>query len=146
MFLERKFSRRDPDLSRSDPPLCPALPAADWSSLPEVVYDVICNLQLLLAARRGYSHVFADFGLSASNGQQGLEARIEALQAELPGMLARYESRYRLDEVDVDVDDEGAPSLKLSGALPAARGLLVFRFGIISRKILSFEYTPGPDA
>ena len=126
MFLERKFSRRDPDLSRSDPPLCPALPAADWSSLPEVVYDVICNLQLLLAARRGYSHVFADFGLSASNGQQGLDAR--------------------LDEVDVDVDDEGAPSLKLSGALPAAPGLLVFRFGIISRKILSFEYTPGPDA
>jgi predicted component of type VI protein secretion system len=145
MFLERKFSRQHPDRSRKDPPLCPQLPAADWSRLPELVYDVICNLQLLLGSRRGYSHVLPDFGLSASNGQHGLEARVEALQAELPPMLARYEPRFLLGEVDVEVDDAGAPSMKLSGELPSAPGALTFRFGIISRRILSFEYDPGAE-
>jgi predicted component of type VI protein secretion system len=143
MFLERKFSRQHPDRARKEPPLCPQLPAADWSRLPELVYDVICNVQLLLGSRRGYAHLLPDFGLSASNGQHGLEARVEALQAELPATLARYEPRFRLDEVDVEVDDAGAPSMKLSGALPSAPGTLTFRFGIISRKILSFEYAPS---
>ena len=145
MFLERKFSRQHPDRARKDPPLCPLLPAADWARLPELVYDVICNLQLLLGSRRGYAHLLPDFGLSASNGQHGLEARVEALQAELPATLARYEPRFRLDEIDVEVDDAGAPSMKLSGELPSAPGALTFRFGIISRKILSFDYEPsGP--
>ncbi|HTV23320.1 MAG TPA: GPW/gp25 family protein [Polyangiaceae bacterium] len=143
MFLERKFSRRDPDTSRSDPPLCPAAPAADWSRLPPLVYDVICNLQLLLGARRGYSHVLPDFGLSPSNGEHGIEARVEALQSELPGMLSRYEPRFRLGEIDVDVDEGGAPQLKVSGDLPSGPGALTFHFGIISRKILSFAYEPG---
>jgi predicted component of type VI protein secretion system len=142
MFLERKFSRPRPDAPHKDPPLCPALPAADWSRLPELVYDVVCNLQLLLASRRGYSHVLPDFGLSASNGQHGIEARVEVLQAQLPAMLARYEPRFRLDEVDVEVDDAGAPQMKVSGELLLAPGAFTFRFGIISRKLLSFDYEP----
>lgn len=145
MFLERKFSGHPPDRTRKHPALCPQLPAADWSRLPELVYDVICNLQLLLGSRRGYAHTLPDFGLSASNGQHGLEARVEALQAELPAMLARYEPRFRLEELDVEVDDTGAPSMKLSGKLPSAPGELTFRFGIISRKILAFEYEPSAD-
>jgi predicted component of type VI protein secretion system len=104
---------------------------------------VICNLQLLLASRRGYSHLLPDFGLSASNGQHGLEARVEVLQAELPALLARYEPRFRLDAIDVDVDDAGAPNLQVSGELVSAPGALTFRFGIISRKILAFEYQPA---
>jgi hypothetical protein len=145
MFLERKFSGHHPDRTRKHPALCPQLPAADWSRLPEPVYDVICNLQLLLASRRGYSHTLPDFGLSASNGQHGLEARVEALQAELPAMMARYEPRFRLAELAVDVDDAGSPSMKLTGTLPTAPGALTFRLGIITRKILSFEYEPSTD-
>jgi predicted component of type VI protein secretion system len=145
MFLERKFSRHNPDAPRKDPPLCPVLPDADWSRLPEVVYDVVCNLQLLLASRRGYSHVLPDFGLSPSNGQHGMEARVETLQAELPAMLARYEPRFRLQEADVDVDDAGSSNMKVSGELLSPPGAFSFRFGIISRKILSFEYEPYPE-
>ena len=118
------------------------MPDADWSRLPPLVYDVIGNLQLLLGARRGYSHVLPDFGLSPSNGEHGIEARVEVLQAELPGMLARYEPRFRLDEIDVDVDAVGAPEMKVSGELPDGPGALTFHFGIISRKILSFAYEP----
>lgn len=144
MFLERKFSRHDPESRRVEPSLCPALPHADWSRLPEVVYDVLSNLQILLSARRNYSHVFADFGLSPSDGQHGLEARIEVLQSELPQTLARYERRFRLDEVDVDVDDAGTPHMLLRGVLLTQPGSLALRFGVIDRRILSFEYGPAP--
>src|SRR5688572_19167162 len=140
MFLERKFSRHDPESRRVQPALCPALPHTDWSRLPEVVYDVLSNLQVLLSARRHYSHVFADFGLSPSDGQHGLEARIELLKAELPQTLGRYERRFRLDEVDVDVDDVGTPHMLLRGALLTEPGSLALRFGVIDRRIFSFEY------
>ena len=66
------------------------------------------------------------------------------MQSEIPGLLSRYEPRFQFDEIDVDVDDSGAPVMKVTGALPAARGALTFRFGIISRRILSFEYEPTP--
>lgn len=141
MFLERKFSRKRTHAQASDPSLCPVLPDADWSSLPELVYDVVCNLQLLLGARRKYSHVLHDFGLSASDGEHGQEAQLERLSAELPATLARYERRFSLEELDFEVDDEGIGAMKVSGQLPALPGKLVFRFGVVSRKITSLEYT-----
>jgi hypothetical protein len=143
MFLERKFSRADPDARNHDPALCPVLPAADWSLLPELLYDVICNIQLLLRSRRKYSHVFGDFGLTPSDGKHGREAELELLQAELPLSLARYEPRFRLDELELEVDDRGVGVLKASGELRKLGGRLIFRFGVVSRKIVSLDYVPA---
>ena len=52
MFRERKFSRMLEGRLRCEPALCPSLDALARSLLPELVYDVVCNLQLLLAAKR----------------------------------------------------------------------------------------------
>jgi len=142
MFLERKFSRRRAQSPSEGPSVCPVLPNADWSALPELVYDVICNIQLLLASRRKYSHVLSDFGLSPSHGEQGQEAQLERLQSELPLTLARYERRFLLDKIAFEVDDAGAGLIKVSGELPAAAGTLTFRFGITSRKIIALEFGP----
>lgn len=142
MFLERKFSRKRTYADAPSPALCPVLPDADWSTLPELVYDVVCNIQLLLKARRKYSHVLSDFGLSASDGEHGQEAQIQRLQAELPATLARYERRFGLDELEFEVDDEGVSAMKVSGRLAALGGRLVFRFGVTSRKISWLEYSP----
>jgi hypothetical protein len=143
MFLERKFSRTQPDARGHDPALCPVLPAADWSLLPDLLYDVICNIQLLLKSRRKYSHVFGGFGLTPSDGKHGRESELELLQAELPLALARYEPRFRLDELEVEVDELGVGTLKASGELQRLGGILVFRFGVVSRKIVSLDYTPA---
>jgi hypothetical protein len=140
MFLERKFSRRGAHGESRGPSVCPGLPQADWSTLPELVYDVVCNIQLLLASRRRYSHVLSDFGLSPSHGEHGQDAQLERLQAELPATLARYERRFVLEEVAFEVDDAGAGAVKVSGQIPAAAGGLTFRFGLTSRKIVSLEF------
>lgn len=142
MFLERKFTRRRAHGQSDGPSVCPVLPDADWSSLPELVYDVICNIQLLLASRRGYAHVLSDYGLSPSHGEHGQEAQLERLQAELPLTLARYERRFLLQKIAFDVDEEDAGAIKVSGHLPAAAGSLTFRFGVTSRKIVALEFSP----
>jgi hypothetical protein len=144
MFLERKFSREQSDARSHDPALCPVLPAADWSLLPELLYDVICNIQLLLKSRRKYTHVFSDFGLTPSDGKHGREAELQLLQAELPLSLARYEPRFRLDVLDFEVDDRGVGTLRATGELQKLGGTVVFRFGVVSRKIVSLDYTPAP--
>jgi len=141
MFLERKFSRKYARL-RFEPPLSPSLDALDRSALPELVYDVVCNLQLLLAARRGYDHTLMDFGLSASEGGSGREARVERLKLEVPETFARYERRFSLSRLDFDVDEAGETSLVATGRVDAAKGALVFRFGINDRKIAKLEFRP----
>ena len=142
MFLERKFSVELDARLRFDPALCPSLDGLDRSALPELVYDVLCNLQLLLGARRGYDHVLGDFGLSASEGATGREARVEKLQQEVPETLARYERRLSLERLDFDVDDAGDTFMKATGRIDGAQGTLVFRFGIVSRTIIGLAFRP----
>jgi hypothetical protein len=144
MFLERKFSIELAGRQRFEPPVCPGLERIDRSTLPELVCDVVCNLQLLLAARRGYDHVLGDFGLSTSDGQSGQEARVERLQSEVPETFARYERRFALLQLDFDVDDAGDAFMKASGRIAAARGNLVFRFGTVNRKIIELRFQPDP--
>jgi hypothetical protein len=145
MFLERKFSIQLDARLRFEPALCPALERLDRSALPELVYDVSCNLQLLLLARRGYDHVLGDFGLSASDGGTGHEARVETLQAEVPETFRRYERRFQLERLDFDVDPAGDTFMKATGRIDAAHGTLVFRFGIVSRTIVELAFRPdGP--
>lgn len=142
MFLERKFSRKLTGRLRFEPALCPSLDGLDRSALPELVYDVLCNLQLLLSARRGYDHVLGDFGLSASEGGAGREARVEKLQAEVPETFARYERRFALLRLDFDVDATGETFMKATGRIEQASGGLVFRFGIDNRRIVDLAFRP----
>ena len=44
--------------------------------------------------------VLRDFGLSASEGATGREARVEKLQAEVPETLGRYERRFQLARLE----------------------------------------------
>ena len=142
MFLERKFSRTLEGRLRCEPALCPSLDALDRSLLPELVYDVVCNLQLLLAARRGYDHVLGDFGLSAAEGGAGHEERVERMQREVPETFARYERRFQLGRLDFDVDADGQTTMKATGRIALCQGTLVFRFGIISRSIIELQFRP----
>jgi hypothetical protein len=142
MFLERKFSVELGARLRFEPALCPSLEKLDRSALPELVYDVLCNLQLLLGARRGYDHVLGDFGLSASEGAAGREARVERLQAEVPETFGRYERRFQLARLDFDVDEAGDTFMKATGRIEAAQGTLVFRFGIVSHTIVDLAFRP----
>ncbi len=141
MFLERHFSVREPNERTSDPPLSPVLPRADWSAFPELVYDVMSNIQLLLKARRGYNHCLPDYGLTPSEGRFGHEDLIERLNVELPRTLARYEPRFVLTETDVE-EHAGAYHLRVSGTIRTLPGEFCFRFGVLSRKIDSLEFTP----
>lgn len=142
MFLERKFSQKLGGRLRFEPALSPSLDKLDRSSLPELVYDVVCNLQLILSARRGYDHTLPDFGLSASEGGSGQEARVERLQLEVPETFARYEPRFSLARLDFDVDASGETLLKATGRIDAAAGALLFQFGIISRRISALAFRP----
>jgi gene 25-like lysozyme len=144
MFLERKFSIALGGRQTFEPPVCPGLQGIDRTALPELVYDVVCNLQLLLAARRHYDHVLPDFGLSTSDGQSGQEARVERLQREVPETFARYERRFALLQLDFDVDDAGDAFMKVTGRVPAAQATLVFRFGVVNRKIVELSYQRNP--
>ncbi len=143
MFLERKFSRVDPESGRARPALCPVLPAADWRCLPALAHEVMVNVQLLLKARRGYDHVFPDYGLTPPEGSTGAEAQVERIQRELPETLARYEPRFRLAELDFEVDDEGRCLLLVTGSIAALSGTFRFTFSAASRRINGLEYLPG---
>lgn len=142
MFLERKFSSKCSEHGTLKPPLCPVLPRAEWSALPDVVYDVICNIQILLKARRGYDHIFPDFGLTPSEGHFGNEAMIERAQVEFPQTLARYEPRFVLEATDTETDDDGTHFLRASGTIRCVSGRFAFRFGLLNRKIDSLEFVP----
>lgn len=142
MFLERKFSQRSGVSEINDPPLSPVLPHADWSSFPELVYDVLSNIQLLLKARRGYDHILPDYGLSPSEGRFGHEGLIERLSVELPQTLRRYEPRFTLLETDVEETD-GKRFMRATGTIRGLAGRFSFRFGILSRKVDSLDFEPA---
>lgn len=142
MFLERKFSSKRSEHGACEPPLCPVLPRAEWSALPELVYDVLCNIQLLLKARRGYDHIFPDFGLTPNEGHFGYEAMVERTQIEFPQTLARYEPRFTLDDSDIEVDDDGTYFSRATGTIRGIDGRFSFRFGVLSRKIDALEFVP----
>lgn len=163
MFLERKFAPQAPQAQRSA--LCDVLPEADWAVLPELVYDVLVNIQVLLKARRGYDHILPDYGLTASDGNTGAEAQVERLQRELPETLARYEPRFALKELDFEIEADGKSSVVVTGSIlatpagvqapavgaPSAStprplpGSFRFCFAATSRKILTLDYfPPGP--
>ena len=142
MFLQRKFARNGADAASAEPALCPGLLDVDWSALPEVIHDVVCNLQLLLLARRRYDHVLSDFGLSAESGQSGHAARVECLQQEVPETFARDERRFELTELDFEVDLSGSVSMKAAGRVALAAGVLELHFGVVGRKITKLCFVP----
>ena len=111
MFLERKFltaiDQRTPDAGAR-----PALPAP--------IDDVVRNLDHVLAAERGISHVLPDFGLSRS-GAWSVEGVLVHAAAELRETLPRYEARLALDDIETDLDDDGRPIVLVLGRVGTAR-------------------------
>lgn len=141
MFLERNFSTYDPATRTTEPPLSPVLPRADWAAFPQLVYDVMSNIQLLLKARRGYDHVLPDYGLTASEGRFGHDDLIERLNVELPQTLARYEPRFSLVETDFE-EHAGAQYMRVSGTIRGVPGRFSLRFAILGRKIDRLDFEP----
>jgi hypothetical protein len=137
MFLERKFAHAAGAGQGfgTTTVRCSVLPSADWSAMPEPVYDVICSLQLLLKARRNYDHVVRDFGFSPSHGQTGLDGQIELLQREIPAVFGRYERRFSLQELDADVDEDGVAFMRASGRVRGTEGTLSLLFSVSDRRI-----------
>jgi predicted component of type VI protein secretion system len=140
MFLEKKFAFRGK--SEFTPRRCVVLPAADFCLLPEVVYDVISNLQILLLARRNYDHVALDFGFFPIHGRTGLSDQLERLQKEIPDVFARYERRFTLATLEAEVDDDGLPYLLGAGSIRGQKGALSFSISIKTRKITRVEFEP----
>lgn len=145
MFLERTFSTHGPTHRTAEPPLSPVLPRADWSAFPELVYDVMSNIQLLLKARRGYDHVLPDYGLTPNEGRFSHEGLIERLNLELPQTLARYEPRFTLVETDIEEHD-GAHCMRATGSICGVPGKFSFRFSILSRKLDCLDFEPETRA
>ena len=114
MFFERKFlspTERATRLGDTD---------ARLAGLPEPVRDVVRNLDRLLAAQRGISHVLPDYGLSHA-GQGSVEGLIVTLTAELRETLPRYEPRLALDDIQSEIDDDGRPLLLVLGRVGDTR-------------------------
>ena len=114
MFLERKFptsiKRTTADADVPDAP----------TALPAPIDDVVRNLERVLAAERGISHVMPDFGLSRS-GAWSIEAVLVHAAAELGETLRRYEARLALDEIETDLDDRGQPIVIVRGRVAGTR-------------------------
>lgn len=139
MFLERKFAtqRRGPLLQARRSRV---LPNADWSQMPPTIHDIVANIQILLQARRGYDHVFPDFGLSPVNGWHNVPEALERLNIELPETLGRYEPRFVMQELDFDVTDEGLNLIVVSGTVKTDGSLLHFTFEAERRRIVRVDY------
>jgi predicted component of type VI protein secretion system len=121
------------------------LPKQDWRGLPAVVYDVMSNIQLLLKARRGYHHLFPDYGLTPVEGCFGEENLLERLLVELPLVLSRYEPRFELLATDPESDEEGRLLLRATGTIRDLPGTFSFTFGVVRRKVLSVQFDPPAD-
>lgn len=104
MFLRRKF------------PLDPAAAPPEAARLPDRVRDVVANLSLLLATKRGVGHVLPDFGFSRS-GHWSVEGTITEYSAELRENVARYEPRLHLLEVDGELGDDDRPELVIEARI-----------------------------
>lgn len=140
MFLEKKFAHRVK--SEFAPRRCAVLPTADWSLLPELIYDVISHLQILLLARRNYDHVASDFGFLPIHGRTGLNAQLEQLKAEIPRVFSRYERRFALASLEAEVDDDGVPYLRGSGSIRGLKGSLHLSISVKTRKIIEVDFEP----
>jgi predicted component of type VI protein secretion system len=140
MFLERKFARH---LGHTfEQRRCTVLPEADWSSLPELVLDVVSHLQILLFARRNYDHVASDFGFVPIHGRMGLGSQVEQLKAEIPRVFARYERRFALAELESEMDDDGVPFLQAAGSIRGLKGTLSLNITVTTRKISQVAFGP----
>jgi predicted component of type VI protein secretion system len=137
MFLERKFASptRPGAAHRKD-----VLPNADWSQVPSLVYDVVSNVQRLLRARRGFDHLFPDFGITPLNGWLSSNQAVDQLNREVPETLRRYEPRLRLDKMDFDVSDDGTNLFIIHGSLVRTERKLLISFEIDSRRIVHVDY------
>ena len=112
MFLERKFTVA---AGRGDP-----IDPGAWTDLPVPLRDVVRNLERVLAAERGISHILPDFGLSRS-GHWSVEGVLIHAAAELRETLPRYEARLALDDIETDVDDGGRPLVIVVGRVAGRR-------------------------
>ncbi|MGC4067270.1 MAG: GPW/gp25 family protein [Polyangiaceae bacterium] len=140
MFLERKFARRAE--SRFEPRSHLVLPDTDLKLLPELVYDVVSHLQILLSARRNYAHVAADFGFSPIHGRTGLSSQVELLKTEIPRVFNRYEPRFTLAELEAEMDDDGVPFLQATGTISGLVGKLALDIAVTSRRITRVAFGP----
>lgn len=111
MFLQRKFLT---DTERA------VAPAHRHPALPAPIDDVVQNLEHVLAAERGISHVLPDYGLSRS-GAWSVEGILVHAAAELKETLPRYEARLALDEIETDLDDDGLPIVVVRGRIAGVR-------------------------
>jgi phage baseplate assembly protein W len=112
MFLERKF------LPASERGAASGGPA--HARLPAPLEDVVRNLEHVLAAERGISHILPDFGLSRS-GAWSVEGILVHAAAELRETLPRYEARFALDDIETDLDDDGLPIVVVHGRVAGVR-------------------------
>jgi predicted component of type VI protein secretion system len=120
MFLERKFRRRDAHHKV-------AQPGREAARLPGRVLEVVHNLELLLATKRGVGHVLPDFGFSQS-GHWSAEGLFTHYSRELRENVARYEPRLTLLEIDGELGDDGRPELVVEAEVAGVEG--VFRIVI----------------
>jgi phage baseplate assembly protein W len=97
-----------------------AIDAGARTKLPAPVQDVVRNVERVLAAERGIGHVLPDFGLSRS-GHWSVEGVLVHATAELRETLPRYETRFALDDIETDLDDDGRPLVLVIGRIGEAR-------------------------
>lgn len=136
MFLERKFAQHPASTALSRE----VLPHVDWTQVPSLVYDVVSNVQRLLRARRGFDHLFPDFGITPLNGWLSSSQAVDQLNLEVPQTLRRYEPRLEVHTTDFDVSDDGTNLFIINGLLtPTERKLRIF-FEVESRVIVRVDY------
>lgn len=138
MFLERKFVTGGGPLAQSR--LGSVLPNADWSLVPPTIHDIVNNIQILLRSRRGYDHIFRDFGLSPVTGWHNVPEALERLNVELPETLCRYEPRFVMAKLELDVTDEGLKLMVLSGLIKDEGSLLRLIFEAERRHVVQVDF------
>lgn len=136
MFLERKFAPTAASTTRRRE----VLPDADWSQVPPLVYDVVTNVQRLVRARRGFDHLFPDFGVTPLDGWLSSSQAIDQLNREVPQTLNRYEPRLQLHTTDFDVSDDGTNLFIINGSLMLTGRNLRISFEVESRTIVRVDY------
>lgn len=136
MFLERKFAPTTASTTRRHE----VLPDADWSQVPPLVYDVVTNVQRLVRARRGFDHLFPDFGVTPLDGWLSSSQAIDQLNREVPQTLNRYEPRLQLHTTDFDVSDDGTNLFIINGSLMLTGRNLRISFEVESRTIVRVDY------
>ncbi len=137
MFLERKFlsDRERRDRRGADG-------GDELRALPDAVRDVVVNHGRLLAAERGVAHVLPDFGLSRS-GHWSTEGLVTHRTRELREVLPRYEPRLAVEDIEVEVDEDGHPALLVSGRVAGAAGLVTLTIDPVARCVCGVRIADG---